>query len=185
MCICLSRTVCMALPNGPPCLDRVPTYVCGGHCVPRCSDRQAKELATDMKQRRKRSVTSIIGRAKLTPEQADKLMAGTAAVSLPAGRSGVWWAGGACLMPHHAVHAGTRLLHVYRRAPSMWVGNALGVLDAFCLPRAAPDSKLCACGCQSTSYGTGCLQAHPLPPPPALPCLPGLPPCSPASSTCC
>ena len=41
---------------------------------------QAKELGTDMRARRKRSVTSIIGRAKLTPEQADLLMAGSAAV---------------------------------------------------------------------------------------------------------
>eukprot|EP00955_Chlamydomonas_euryale_P010412 111758-Chlamydomonas_euryale.AAC.15 len=39
----------------------------------------AEELAEDMRERRKRSVASIIGRAQLTPEQADRLMAGTAA----------------------------------------------------------------------------------------------------------
>jgi hypothetical protein len=39
----------------------------------------AADLAQDLKRRRKRSVASIIGRAKLTAEQADMLKAGTAA----------------------------------------------------------------------------------------------------------
>ncbi|EFJ53231.1 hypothetical protein VOLCADRAFT_86310 [Volvox carteri f. nagariensis] len=37
----------------------------------------ARELATDLRDRRKRSVQSMIGRAQLTPEQADKLLAGS------------------------------------------------------------------------------------------------------------
>ncbi|GFR42326.1 hypothetical protein Agub_g3233, partial [Astrephomene gubernaculifera] len=37
----------------------------------------ARELATDLRARRKRSVQSMIGRAQLTAEQADRLMAGT------------------------------------------------------------------------------------------------------------
>jgi hypothetical protein len=56
----------------------------------RKAHEEAKELASDMKQRRKRSVASIIGRAQLTPEQAEVLKAGSAAsrildmlVSLP------------------------------------------------------------------------------------------------------
>ncbi|KAG1675124.1 hypothetical protein FOA52_003347 [Chlamydomonas sp. UWO 241] len=39
----------------------------------------AEELAVDMRSRRKRSVQSLIGRAKLSSEQADALMAGSAA----------------------------------------------------------------------------------------------------------
>ncbi|GLC40168.1 hypothetical protein PLESTM_001007700 [Pleodorina starrii] len=38
---------------------------------------QARELAVDLRARRKRSVQSMIGRAQLTPEQADKLLAGS------------------------------------------------------------------------------------------------------------
>ena len=45
----------------------------------RISHAAAAELASDLSSRRKRSVTSMIGRAKLTSEQADALMAGTAA----------------------------------------------------------------------------------------------------------
>ncbi|GIL85540.1 hypothetical protein Vretimale_13382 [Volvox reticuliferus] len=37
----------------------------------------ARELAIDLRSRRKRSVQSMIGRAQLTPEQADKLLAGS------------------------------------------------------------------------------------------------------------
>ncbi|GIL62300.1 hypothetical protein Vafri_16578, partial [Volvox africanus] len=37
----------------------------------------AQELAVDLRSRRKRSVQSMIGRAQLTPEQADKLLAGS------------------------------------------------------------------------------------------------------------
>ncbi|KAG2432390.1 hypothetical protein HYH02_012962 [Chlamydomonas schloesseri] len=37
----------------------------------------AKELAADLRARRKRSVQAMIGRAQLTPEQADRLMAGS------------------------------------------------------------------------------------------------------------
>eukprot|EP00967_Tisochrysis_lutea_P091044 scaffold130496_cov18-Tisochrysis_lutea.AAC.1 len=40
----------------------------------------AAELGQDMRGRRQRSVASILGRTKLTPQQADQLMAGTAAV---------------------------------------------------------------------------------------------------------
>lgn len=43
------------------------------------SHSAASELALDLATRRKRAVTSMIGRAKLTSEQADSLMAGTAA----------------------------------------------------------------------------------------------------------
>lgn len=42
----------------------------------------AAELAVDLKGRKKRSVASIIGRAKLTAEQADRLKAGTAAARI-------------------------------------------------------------------------------------------------------
>ncbi|KXZ45834.1 hypothetical protein GPECTOR_50g628 [Gonium pectorale] len=38
---------------------------------------KAKELAVDLRARRKRSVQAMIGRAQLTPEQADRLMAGS------------------------------------------------------------------------------------------------------------
>ncbi|KAG2502226.1 hypothetical protein HYH03_000712 [Edaphochlamys debaryana] len=38
---------------------------------------RAKELGEDLRARRKRSVAAMIGRAQLTPEQADKLLAGS------------------------------------------------------------------------------------------------------------
>jgi hypothetical protein len=43
------------------------------------SHEAARDLSTDLSARRKRSVTSMIGRAKLTSEQYDTLLAGTAA----------------------------------------------------------------------------------------------------------
>lgn len=54
-----------------------------------CRGLQAKDLAGELKTRRKRSVASIIGRAQLTPEQADRLKAGSNAVRGGAGRGGV------------------------------------------------------------------------------------------------
>lgn len=43
---------------------------------------QAAELGTELRGRRQRSVASLLGRTKVSPEQADLLMAGTAAVSV-------------------------------------------------------------------------------------------------------
>lgn len=41
---------------------------------------QALELGVEVRGRRKRTVAAMIGRARLSPDQADALMAGTAAV---------------------------------------------------------------------------------------------------------
>lgn len=42
---------------------------------------QAKELEADLRLRRAKSVSHMIGRVQLNPEEADRLLAGTAAVS--------------------------------------------------------------------------------------------------------
>jgi len=50
------------------------------HTWPCLLARQAAELGQDLRGRRQSTVASILGRTKLTPQQADQLMAGSAAV---------------------------------------------------------------------------------------------------------
>jgi hypothetical protein len=61
-----------------PCLQAAPPAALTPEGVAR-AHADAEELAVDMRSRRKRSVQSLIGRAKLSAEQADTLMAGSAA----------------------------------------------------------------------------------------------------------
>ncbi len=78
---------------------------------------QARELGEEVRGRRKRTVAAMIGRARLTPDQADALMAGTAAVG--SGRRGwvaaIMWAGclgsGACREIGPGVEGGRALVH--------------------------------------------------------------------------
>ena len=93
--VCIRATHRRWSPCIPPCSQAHPAALPLGYlhlqAVPpaaltvegiRRAHAEAAELAVDLKGRKKRSVASIIGRAKLTAEQADRLKAGTAAARI-------------------------------------------------------------------------------------------------------